>query len=585
MSGPADPRAILGNAVRLLQSGRAADAEELLEALLRADPQNADALGLLGLVHAQRGDNLRAEDFMSRALALNPHHAATHVNRANVLRKLERTSDAAQAYASALALRPDHMEARKNHGLVLAELGRHGEALAELDLVAGPSANHPQLLARRAQLRYRAQRPLDAVADYDVLVALDPTNWEAFNNRGIALDMLQRYNEALQSYDQALALKPNDDNILHNRGATLICLLRYAEALPLFERLTQSDPSLADNWSCHGVALASLGRLEEAIASFDRALSLDADTFRAHNGKGMALTALGRTQDALVEYRAALSGQPGNAMTHGNMAFALLVAGDLARGFEEYEWRRRDGPIGQSQRTYPQSEWQGEPLAGKTLFLHPEQGFGDTIQFARFAPLLKAQGARVILEVQAGLENLCRSLGPDITVLGPGQPLPEFDLHAPLMSVAHKLRIALETIPANVPYLHAGDDARLLWRERLSALKHPRVGLCWSGSLSHRNDQSRSIALADLSALLATPDISFVSLQREVRPTDASFLATLPNVAQLMHHVADFADTAALIAELDLVITVDTSVAHVAGAIGKPVWILIASAPDWRWLQ
>jgi tetratricopeptide (TPR) repeat protein len=573
--------AALQTAIRHMQTGEADEALRLLSAIIEADPGNADAVALTGLAHAHRGDDDEAARFMARAIALNPRHAATLFNYGNVLRKLERWADAEHAFARVLDLKPDHAQARTARAYVLSELKRDADALAELDRLAPADV---KTLTLRAKLRFRATRRADALADYDRIVAADPANWEAWNNRGIVLDQLERYDDALKSYDRALALKPNDDNVLHNRGATLICLQRYDEALPLFEHLIASDPAYADNWSCHGVALASLMRLDAALASFENGLALDPDSPRALNGKGMALTALGRVGEAIEEYKRALASHPGNPMTHGNLAFAQLVSGDLAQGFANYEWRRKDGPIGKSQRTYSRPEWQGEDLAGKTLLLHPEQGLGDVIHFARFVPLLTARGARVILEAPPALATLLQSLPGKATIIRTGETPPPFDLHAPLMSLAHKLNVTLETIPSSVPYLHADDTKRAQWRARLAHLKGKRVGVCWAGNRIHRNDHARSIALATFAALLEAPNVLFVSLQRDVRDADAARLKSLPNLADWMAEIADFADTAALIAELDLVLTVDTSVAHLAGALGKPVWILIAAAPDWRWL-
>lgn len=581
MTPPPATLATLQSAMRLLQSGHADEATRILADLLAREPDNADALALTGLAHAHRNENEEAARFMSRSLALNPHHAATQFNHANVLRKLGRWSDAEQAYARVIALKPDHMEARRNRGHMLAEMKRDAEALAVLDRV--PTENI-QTLTLRAKLRLNAGRTSDAFADFELIVALDPQNWEAWNNRGILLDKVERYEDALQSYDRALALAPNDHNVLHNRGAALLCLSRFDDALPLFEHLIATDPDHADNWSCHGVALASLMRLEEALTSFEKGLELDPDSLRARNGKGMALVALGRLDEAILEYKKAAALHVGNPMTHGNLAFAELASGNLPDGFANYEWRRKDGPIGKGQRNYPQPEWAGESLAGKTLLLHPEQGLGDVVQFARFVPRLIAQGARVIVETPPALATLLGSLAGNPTIIRTGDAPPPFDLHAPLMSLAHKLAITLDTIPAEIPYLNPDETKRAAWRERLATLKGKRVGICWSGHRIHRNDHARSTSFATFAPVLEADDISFVSLQREVREADEPQLRATPNVTDWMSEVADFADTAALIAELDLVITVDTSVAHVAGAVGKPVWILITSAPDWRWL-
>lgn len=580
MSAPAT-LATLQSAVRLLQAGQADEAARLLSALVDAEPQNADAIALLGLAHAQRDDDETALRLMTRALEINPRQASTQFNRAKVLRKLERWSEAEQAFARVLELKPDHGEARRARAQVLAEQNRDADALAELDRI---TTDNVASLTLRAKLRMNAGRAAEAVVDYDRIVSIDPSSWETWNNRGIALDQLEHYDDALKSYDRALGMQPNDDNVLHNRGAVLICLKRFDEALPLFERLVTTDPERADNWACRGAALASLNRIEEALASFEKGLELDPVSLRALNGKGMALTALGRVAEAIGVYKTAVMHHPANPMTHGNLAFAELVAGDLTNGFTSYEWRRKDGPIGKAQRAYPQAEWQGEDLTGKTLLLHPEQGLGDVVHFGRFVPILERKGARVILEAPAALKALMQTLPGRPVVVASGEAPPPFDLHAPLMSVAHRLGTTLETIPADVPYLVADEAKRTNWRTKVAPLDGKRVGVCWSGHSIHRNDHARSIPLATFAPLLDVAGLSYVSLQREVRDADAPLLRAKPNVADWMNEVADFADTAALIAELDLVVTVDTSVAHVAGALGKPVWILITSAPDWRWL-
>jgi tetratricopeptide (TPR) repeat protein len=571
----------LREAVRWLQSGRPDEAERILTGLRRSFPHDPDAIALLGLAHAQQGRNEPAAALMAEALTLNPSHVATLVNHAKVLSKLSRWDEAADAASRALAIRHDHTEARRLRAHALAALDRAAEALADLDAIA---TNNIDTLALRAKLRFAAARTNDALTDYDSIVALDPGNWEALNNRGIALDFARRFEEAATSYARALALRPDDNDVIHNRGANLIALQRYDEAYPLFERLVRADPDRADNWSCHGAALTGLLRFDDAIASFNHALKLDPASLRALNGRGMVLAALQRTSEALSDYRAAITVESDNAMTHANLAFTLLASGDLRDGFAEYEWRRKAGAVGRAQRTYPQPEWQGEDIAGKTLLLHPEQGLGDIVQFARFAPLLAQRGIRVVLETLPGLETLLRTLEGAPTIISLGQTPPQFDVHAPLMSLGHKLGITLQTIPANVPYLHASEPQRAVWRERLSPLRGRRVGLCWSGNKAHFNDRARSIALERLGALFDVPGVSFVSLQREVRETDHATLKATTAINDFTARLTDFADTAAMIAERDLVITVDTSVAHVACALGKPTWILLAKASDWRWL-
>jgi hypothetical protein len=260
-----------------------------------------------------------------------------------------------------------------------------------------------------------------------------------------------------------------------------------------------------------------------------------------------------------------------------------LARGDFEQGWKDYEWRWR-GATELVPRGFTQPQWRDEDLAGKTILLHAEQGFGDSIQFVRYLPMVKARAGKVILEVPVSLLPLIGDLADGVTMLTRGTELPAFDLHCPLMSLPLAFGTTLASIPASVPYLHASVTRIDEWRTRLANTGKPRVGLVWSGRPDHKNDHNRSIALSRLEPLLSVAGVAFVSLQREYRVTDMPALGRLP-VLRLEHALADFADTAAVIDELDLVITVDTAVAHLAGAMGKPLWVLLSHIQDWRWMH
>ena len=260
----------------------------------------------------------------------------------------------------------------------------------------------------------------------------------------------------------------------------------------------------------------------------------------------------------------------------------MLLAGDFSTGWREHEWRLKSHP--ELQRAFVQPLWLGDtPLAGKTILLHAEQGLGDTLQFCRYAPLVAAQGARVVLEVQTPLVELLRDLAGIASVVARGEPLPAFDLHCPLLSLPLAFGTTLDTIPAHIPYLHAPSERMAAWQARLGATTRPRIGLVWSGNAGHKRDRARSIPLYALMPLFDL-DAAFVSLQKEVRAADAAVLQQTAKIIDVSPALETFADTAALIAQLDLVIAVDTSVAHLTGALGKPLWLLLPAAPDWRWL-
>ena len=290
---------------------------------------------------------------------------------------------------------------------------------------------------------------------------------------------------------------------------------------------------------------------------------------------------LGRLDEARASFDHAVGIRPNFAQAHWNRAQAMLLAGAFARGWREHEWRLAAHP--ELQRPFAQPLWLGEePLAGKTLLLHAEQGLGDTIQFCRYAPLAGARGARVVLEVQTSLVDLLRDLPGVSSVVARGDPLPPFVLHCPLPSLPLAFGTTLATIPAQTPYLRVPADRAAAWEARLGR-KRPRVGLVWSGNAGHRRDRSRSIPLYALMPLFDL-DATFVSLQKDVRAADQAVLQQTPKLVDVSAGLESFADTAALIGELDLVIAVDTSVAHLTGALGKRLWLLLPAAPDWRWL-
>jgi hypothetical protein len=330
--------------------------------------------------------------------------------------------------------------------------------------------------------------------------------------------------------------------------------------------------------------LFSAGRYEEAVAAYDSALSIAPDHVKAWNNRGLALQALNRHAEALTSFSRALEIRKDYADAHFNQALALLTIGDFRRGFEKYEWRWRRTGMPAHGRSYGRPLWLGEyPLQRKTILLHAEQGLGDTIHFARYVPLLARAGARVVLEVQAQLAPLLGRLEGAASVVARGEPLPPFDVHCPLGSLPLALKTEPATIPAEASYLK-GDDARIAkWRARIGPLERPRVALAWAGNAQHINDRNRSIALSRLASLWSAASPRFIGIQRELRGEDGELLAREPRVMQIGAELDDFADTAAVIALVDLVVSVDTSVAHLAGAMGRPVWILLPFSPDWRW--
>ena len=365
------------------------------------------------------------------------------------------------------------------------------------------------------------------------------------------------------------------------QGNVLAQARRFADALACYEQALQREPNSALAASNRGAMLHQLRRYDEALASYNQAIANDANYLDAYINRGTLLTDMQQFDEARVSLDAALARAPESAEAHWNMALLALVQGDFAHGWREFEWRWKKSPFKEHLRNYPQPLWLGDtPIAGKTLLLHPEQGFGDFVQCMRYVSVLEAMGAKLVIETPAPLVPLIATVSASAVVVKQGDALPAFDLHCPIMSLALALRTTVETIPATTPYLAVTEAARAKWLQLLGPGTKPRIGIVWSGAQSHVNDHNRSARLADFAPLLALP-FEFFMLQKEARQEDVPYFDRLQIHAAQMEN---FGDTAALVEEMDLIICVDTAVAHVAGALGKPVWLLLPYAPDFRWL-
>ncbi|APV49608.1 hypothetical protein BWI17_07905 [Betaproteobacteria bacterium GR16-43] len=367
--------------------------------------------------------------------------------------------------------------------------------------------------------------------------------------------------------------------------ATIAALRGQAEdAIDFSSRALAIDPGHAEALVNRGAALRMANRFEEALADYDRALRLAPRFVAAHSNRGVALAALNRYPEAVESYTRALELDPGHLRSRFNRGLAYLVQGDFEHAWADHEARWGGSDTLGAARNFGVPQWTGrEELQGKTVLLHAEQGLGDTIQFVRYLPLVLARGARVVLEVHAALVPLFQQFEGVHALVARGDALPGIDLHCPLMSLPLAFGTRVETIPAAIPYLRAPEDSVSAWRERLGERKAYRVGLAWSGSTTLRNDRNRTLPFSQLASILV-PGIEFVSVQKEVREPDRAALGAAANVRHFGEALADFRDTAALVSQLDLVISVDTAVAHLAGAMGKPVWVLLPHAPDWRWM-
>lgn len=431
-------------------------------------------------------------------------------------------------------------------------------------------------------------RPEAALRCFDTVLTHRPGHVPALNNRGGVLSSLGRHAEALACLDAVLEHEPGHARAWVNRGAALRALGRLPEALASHERALAVQENLPEAWNYRGLVLRGLGRLEEALASHERAIELRPGYAEAHHNRSIVLRDLRRVEEALAAARQATALRPGYAAALWNQGFLLLLLGDDERGWPLYEWRWRCAEHGPAPRHGHIPRWNGEEdPAGRVVLLHAEQGLGDTLQFCRFAPRVAALGAEVVLEVQPPLARLLKVLeGPRLRVVARDDdaPAPVADLQCPLMSLPLALRAWPQAQAAPLPYLRlpAGTGRAMDMPLPDPAGRRLKIGLAWAGNAAQQNDANRSMPLAALEPLTDVA-ADFYVLQKDLRPGDAELLARWP-FHDLSPHLADFAETAARVLELDLVITVDTSLAHLAGALDRPAWVMLTHAADFRWL-
>lgn len=532
------------------RAGQLSEAERFYRECIRVAPAHADGLHMLGVALAQSGRPEEAAACTGRALEIQPRDANLLGNHASTLILLKRLDEALACLDRVLALQPGNVNAHYNRGDALRGLERFEDALAAFDAALALKPDFGRAHCCRAHALRRLGRHHEALAAAERAVALDPRAAESHHALGHVLFDLRRWDDALAAYGAALARRSEDVDALLGRGNTLRALRRFEEAISAYDRIVARQPGHGDALNARGVAQESLRRFDDAIAS----------------------------------YQSASAANPTLASAHINEALCRLLTGDFVGGWQKYTWRHLAEHSRIAERDFAAPLWTGtEPLQGRRILLHAEQGLGDVIQFCRYARQVKARGAHVILEAWSPLLPLLHGLAGVDALVARGEPLPAFDLHCPLLDLPGAFGTALTTIPAELPYLHT-DPARLTrWRERLGGHDGLRVGLVWSGNAKHSNDHHRSIPLQTLLPL-ARPGIRFYALQPEVRERDRAALAAFPDLLDLGPELADFADTAAALASLDLVLSVDTSVAHLAGALGRPLWLMLPHRPDWRWL-
>jgi FkbM family methyltransferase len=608
---------LLGEAVQAFRGGNFAGAEQLCLNALKLDVRCAEALHLLGYIGNSTGRFELGVRMIGRAIAVDPNQPHFHSNLGIALQSLGRLDEAVGCYRRALALKPDFAEAHFNLAIALEAQGKLDQALASYLQVTAIKPDHAQAHFSAAVALQTLGRLDEAVAGYQRSLTLKPENAEAQTNLANVWSLQGKLDDAVAGYGRALTLKPHLAEAHSNLGNALKAQGKLERAVACYRRALALKPEFVEAHSNLGNALKALGLLDEAVACYGRALALDAGFADAHFNLGNTQMEQDRLVDAEASYRRALELKPefaeaefnlGNALrdqgrvdeaaacfdralalqpdyadAHWNRALAQLLLGDFEAGWRNFEWRRSQQA---APHTFAQPQWRGEPLrvGGKParILLHAEQGLGDNVQFLRYVPLVQAAGGEVILSLPASLRRMAALLPGIAALVTSWDELPAFDFHCPLMSLPLAFGTTQDTIPAAVPYLPVPQEAR----KAAAALEWPpglRVGLVWAGNPDHTNDRNRSMQLSQFEPLLGLERVSFFSLQMGKAVEEiAAFKVAISDLAS---GNSDMAETAAQIEHLDLIVAVDTAVAHLAGALGKPVWLLLPFTPDWRWMR
>lgn len=603
-----------------LQTGRAGLAVDYFHGALRVRPDFPEAHNNLGMGFQALGKFAEAVPHHQEAVRLRPDFAEAQSNLGRALQALGKLEDAVQSYQEATRLRPESAELYYNLAIALRQQGKLAEAVEALQTALRLRPDFGDALVNLAVVLQMQGKLDQAVATYEQILRQHPNSAETHLNLAVALQVHGKLTEAMAHYQQALRLRPDFAEAYVNMAVAMQMQGKLDEAVATYERALRIKPDSAEAHFNLGSALQAQGKLTEAVGRYEQALRLKTDYAEAHNNLGNTLREMGQTREAVTRLERALRLTPGSAETHVNLAAALqeqgnlaeaaahldqairlrpdfadahynrsmlwLLQGDFERGWPEHEWRRQTKDHRKSPK--PEPQWDGSPLAGKSILLYVEQGLGDTIQFIRYAAVAKERGATVIVQCQPALRKVLMGCTGIDRLLAQGDALPRCDVYAPLLSMPDRCGTTLAAIPANVPYLVADSGRVAQWRERLADVSGFKVGVCWQGNPDYKHDRWRSVPLARFTPVAEVPGVRLVCLQkgpgREQWDTLAGQLPTADLPPQADDPAEGWVDTAAMICALDLVITVDTAVAHLAGALNVPVWLALPFAPDWRWL-
>lgn len=584
-------RSKMSQGFALQQQGKLAEAETIFRQVIAIDPTNADALAFLGITLAKVGKGLEALHFLAAAVQYQPANPAYHSNLGNALRDVGRYAEAVECYDRALKLKPDFFVAHHARGVSLLFVNKPAQAIESLERAVQMVPNDAYALNDLGVGFERVGRFNEALMCFSRSATLEPKYFEAHHNLGKVLLQLGNAVAALASFDQAVKLAPRVFELHLRRGIALAVLERYQESLVCFDTAVALNHNSVEAHNNRGMAFGRIMQPEKALESFLQAAALQPDSAQIHANVATALKNLRRYRESLSSFDRALSYGPDDFAVQWGKALVLLSLGEFADGWRLYESRLGVPDLLLMQRQFDRPRWSGgDDLHGKTVLIHAEQGLGDTLQFCRYIPMLEDQGATVVFQVQPVLKKILRSLRFSGTLMSVDEPLPKYDCYSPLLSLPLAFGTVTDSIPSAVPYLNADEGVKQYWRERFSNVAGLKVGINWQGNIDAEKQISlrgRSFALIEAQPLAQIPGVQLMSLQKGSAANQLDRVDFGARILRVIdpHKIGedDFAETAAILMALDLLITADTALAHLAGALGIRVWVVLPMICDWRW--
>jgi len=573
--------------VTALQAGNLKQAERRLQAVVRVQPKHVPALNLLAVVLTRLGRNAEALSTYDRALAFSPDSAESWYGRGMILLAMGRPNEAIVSFTRLLAVKPDFTPVHLLRAKLLSDVGDREAALEAIEKLLAIAPGLAEAWLGRSNILFETGRYEEALSAAEKAIALKPDLAEAWHGRGNALNELRRYDEALAAYDKVLALNASSAGGWYGRANVLNELKRFDDALIAYDKALTLDQNFALGWVGRGNVLYMLKRFDAALDAFAHAVALQADLAEAWLGRGNVLLELRRVEEALACYDQASAIQPNFATAYFNRGRGRLLLGYYEEGWQDYEWRWQARDFLSKRPDLEIPKWQGEDLPEQHLLVYSEQGLGDIIQFVRYLPLLLQRKYKITFLTTEKLARLFRHSFPSLHVIDSLQGVEGFDAQVALISLPYFFKTDLSSVPKQVPYLSAEAKLETVWRDRIGA-EGFKIGIAWQGNPVGAIDAGRSVPLKEFVRLSKIPKIRLISLQKHV---GLDQLADLPEGAKIETLGDDFdsgsdafIDTAAVMNNLDLIITGDTSIAHLAGALGRPTWLALKRVPDWRWM-